>query len=251
MSTLAFSNEGDLSKSTRAWDLDGDGKLDDAELALKNLDQSHKGTLSKEQMYGLMKENLKTQHELFKMKKVVIGLSIVTFILSLSNLGTSFAAAILSKDTTTSGGVLIDKHTGQVVKTDSRVNNYKSDPDATERLRRQRRLECVTETGTDGHADLDCSFNSDVISSADALLMLSQCHDGNDVHFEYPNADGKMIDHHICPTDEGEFIHVEEADGTVTSGTITHDAHTFTFAPNPANSDEYIITTDHTHLATE
>ena len=94
---------------------------------------------------------------------------------------------ILSKDTTTSGGVLVDKHTGQVVKTDSRVNNYKSDPEATERLRRQRRLECVTETGADGHADLDCSFNSDVISSANALLMLSQCHDGNDVHFEYPN----------------------------------------------------------------
>ena len=40
--------------------------------------------------------------------------------------------------------------------------------------------------------------------------MLKQCHDGNDVHFEYPDAEtGSMVDHHICPTDEGEFIHDE------------------------------------------
>ena len=32
-----------LSQSAKAWDLDGDGELDDAELALKNLDKSHKG----------------------------------------------------------------------------------------------------------------------------------------------------------------------------------------------------------------
>ena len=51
----------------------GDGELDDAEMALRRMDKSHKGTLSKEQMYELMSENLRTQRDLFKVKKVVIG----------------------------------------------------------------------------------------------------------------------------------------------------------------------------------
>jgi hypothetical protein len=88
-----------LSQSAKAWDLDGelreltlfyhiskskaslrvylfasgDGELDEAELALRKLDKSHKGTLSKEQMYELMSENLQTQRDLFKTKKVVYG----------------------------------------------------------------------------------------------------------------------------------------------------------------------------------
>ena len=82
--------------------------------------------------------------------------------------------------------------------------------------------------------------------------MLKQCHDGNDVHFEYPDAEtGSMVDHHICPTDEGEFIHdeTEEPDGTTTviSATVIHDAHRFTFAPNPDDSEQYLISVEHTH----
>ena len=73
-STLSTSKEGDLlSKSARVWDIDGDGELDDAELALKNMDKDRAGTLSREQMYDLMRDNLKTHTELFKLKKVVIG----------------------------------------------------------------------------------------------------------------------------------------------------------------------------------
>ena len=51
-STLSTSKEGDLlSKSARVWDIDGDGELDAAELALKNMDKDRAGTLSREQMY--------------------------------------------------------------------------------------------------------------------------------------------------------------------------------------------------------
>ena len=62
-----------LSQSAKAWDLDGDGELDDAELALREMDASHRGTLTKDQMYKLMSDNLQTQRELFKVKKVVMG----------------------------------------------------------------------------------------------------------------------------------------------------------------------------------
>ena len=46
---------------------------DEAELALKAMDKGKKGELSKDEMYQLMKENLKTQHSLFKMKKIVMA----------------------------------------------------------------------------------------------------------------------------------------------------------------------------------
>ena len=69
----AKANNPNLTKSEKAWDLDGDGELDEAELALKALDKSHRGTLTKDEMYKLMQENLSSQRELFKMKKVVMG----------------------------------------------------------------------------------------------------------------------------------------------------------------------------------
>ena len=69
----AFKARQSLSASEKQWDLDGDGELDDTEMALRNLDKSHKGTLSKDQMYELMADNLQTQRQLFKVKKVVIG----------------------------------------------------------------------------------------------------------------------------------------------------------------------------------
>ena len=72
-SRMKIATDPSLSKSARAWNLDGDGQLDEAELALKNKDNRGQGTLTKEQMYDLMKENLNTQRDLFKMKKVVIG----------------------------------------------------------------------------------------------------------------------------------------------------------------------------------
>ena len=68
-----FNSRASLSASAKAWDLDGDGELGDAEMALRNMDRSHKGTLSKEQMYELMNSNLKTQRDLFKVKRVVTG----------------------------------------------------------------------------------------------------------------------------------------------------------------------------------
>lgn len=243
---------GALSKSAKAWDLDGDGELDEAELALKALDKEGKGVLTKEEMYALMQESLDTQRDLFKMKKIAGALAVVTCILALSNLGTSFVAAMLSKDTATSGATLVDTHTGQVIQTDNHSIQYKPDAKATNEFNRQRRLACVESQGTDGHADLDCSFSTNLISADFAKLMLKQCHDNQDVHFEYPDINtGIMTDLHICPTDEGEFIHVEEVDGTVISGTVIHNDHHFMFEPNPEDPTHYLITVNHIHAGEE
>ena len=61
-----------LSQSAKAWDIDGDGVLDETELALRKMDHKRSGTLNNGQIYKLMNDNLTTQREFFKLKKVMI-----------------------------------------------------------------------------------------------------------------------------------------------------------------------------------
>jgi hypothetical protein len=204
-----------LSASAKAWDLDGDGELDDAEMALRNLDRSHKGTLSKDQMYELMSQNLKTQRELFKVKKVVIGLVAFTCILALSNLGTSFAAAFLAKDTKSVDGKLVDSHTGQTMKTDSSAATFTIDQELSDANRRQRRLECRRRLGPGGGngggnnngptttvapVNVDCTFDEalDAISEAHGRAIIEgSCQTGGTANVikEFPAG---SVSHSVC-----------------------------------------------------
>lgn len=62
-----------MSVVSKAYDLDGDGKLDEAEQAMRDLDTENKGELSKDQIYALMKEHLHTQKSLFRAKSMIVG----------------------------------------------------------------------------------------------------------------------------------------------------------------------------------
>lgn len=62
-----------LTTVSRFYDIDGDGQLDEAEQAMRDMDQSRRGHLTNEQVYQMMVQHMKTQKELFKFKKVVIG----------------------------------------------------------------------------------------------------------------------------------------------------------------------------------
>lgn len=64
---LTFSNSFSLHKPITS------NRLDDAELALRDMDKTKKGTLSKQQMYSLMQQNINMTGELKKIKKVVIA----------------------------------------------------------------------------------------------------------------------------------------------------------------------------------
>lgn len=115
-----------LSASERRWDIDGDGRLGKTEKALKDMDAEGKGTLTKEQMANLMRQNMAVQKQLGSVKKVVYALVAFTVVLALANVGVSFAAAYLAKDTTVNDGKLADK-AGNAVATDTTRTTFDLD----------------------------------------------------------------------------------------------------------------------------
>ena len=170
-----------LSTVSKMYDIDGDGKLDEAELAMRNMDKSGRGYLSNETVYKLMQEQLQMQKSLFQMKKIIVGLLVFVVILALSNLGTSFASAILAKDTTTnseSGSPeLVDKKTGEVVATNQAVKRFTAD---------ELKLDQLNSRGLQGGGPSPSLFGvtaSDFSSmpAGDAKALLGDCEKGNKV----------------------------------------------------------------------
>mmetsp|Transcript_17127 Transcript_17127/g.26076 ORF Transcript_17127/g.26076 Transcript_17127/m.26076 type:complete len:383 (-) Transcript_17127:281-1429(-) len=99
------------SQESKIWDLDGDGVLNDAELALKNMAAGN-GEIDKQEIYKLMQEHISVQRSLWKFKRIAAAFFVLIVILGIANVGTSFAAAIIAKDTTASGGNLKEKGDG-------------------------------------------------------------------------------------------------------------------------------------------
>ncbi len=61
-----------LSMISKMYDIDGDGKLDEAELAMRNMDTSSRGYLTNDKVYELMQQNFQMQRDLFKFRNVII-----------------------------------------------------------------------------------------------------------------------------------------------------------------------------------
>lgn len=105
-----------LSEISKQFDRDGKGYLDDTEKQLRRMDTQNLGYLPVNKVYSIMEALQKEQKqsgkllvalerqqkEAINLKKGVIGLAIFSVLLALSNIGTSFAAAKLAKDTTVS-----------------------------------------------------------------------------------------------------------------------------------------------------
>jgi hypothetical protein len=106
-----------LSHTSKMFDVDGDGKLDDAEKAMRDLDVDNHGYLTNDKVYKLMLEQMKLQQEVFGLKRIAMIFLAIVFILSLATLGTSFAAAMLAKDTDVEHGNLVAKDGGEVLGT--------------------------------------------------------------------------------------------------------------------------------------
>jgi len=178
------------------YDIDGDGELDDAELAMMEMDGSGRGYLTNEKVYGMMQEQMHTQRQLFQVKRIMFILLVIVVILAISNLGTSFAAASLAKDTsTTSDAQLTDKKTNEKLSTQNTVDTFHI----------ERTIE-ITEEGTRRLCSPDDDCSGETFLTIDEGLcakVIRQCKRGNNINLEreWPNGDTSYIN--VCPIRSG------------------------------------------------
>ena len=120
-----------LSVTSKKFDVDGDGKLDEAEQALRDMDTENRGYLTNDKVYKVMVEQMKLQQEVFSLKRLSMVFLVVMVFLSLATLATSFAAATLAKDTDVKNGVLVVKDGGDTVATSNAAETFIISEDAT------------------------------------------------------------------------------------------------------------------------
>lgn len=123
--TAVNGDERKLSVASKAYDINHMGQLDEAQRRMRELDKSGRGFVKNEELYDEFRRNLQIQKELLNVKKLVYALIALVIIISLATLGTSFASAILAKDTATQNGVLVVKGDGEAVATQTNAETFK------------------------------------------------------------------------------------------------------------------------------
>lgn len=93
-------NSNKMSVVSQQYDTGNKGYLDETEQTMREMDKDGLGHLSNDAVYKMMGEQLKMQQKVFNLKRIVIGLSLFTVVLAITNLGTAWAAAVLAKETT-------------------------------------------------------------------------------------------------------------------------------------------------------
>jgi len=102
--------------SIAIWDIHGDGKLDEIEMAMRARDVDGDGTLSKREVKSIIEDQLRDQSEYRMYCKASCYLLGLVLLLATANLGTSLAAVVLAKDTNLDPGTGTVQHkvTGEV-----------------------------------------------------------------------------------------------------------------------------------------
>ena len=154
-----------LSYTSRKYDVDGDGKLDEAEQAMRAMDKEGLGYLTNDKVYHIFQQQLRMQNQLLLAKRLLILFAVLLVILSVANIGVAFAAAKLAKDTKAQNNVLVVKDTGEVVATNNHADIYV----VSTALDTARRNAQVTIGGTTDDLSLT------TVSQADAASMYAAC----------------------------------------------------------------------------
>lgn len=148
-----------LTAISKKYDLDGDGQLDEAEQAMRDCDATNRGFLTNEEIYHIVKKQLKAKQKASNMKKVIAALICFVVFLAVSNLGTSMAAAFLAKDMRADNDsseeapppAMRIASTGEVAAAQTTAQKYEVDEMSDEEYDERRRL-VVEEIDEDPHS---------------------------------------------------------------------------------------------------
>ena len=181
-----------LSVTSGQYDRQGKGFLDETEQALRQLDSDNVGSLGIDQVYSIMEnlqaeqkrsaslmEQIHREHQTtVGLRKGLIALACFTLLLAVSNIGTSFAAARLAKDTkATADNLFVNSQTGAMLATETRINEIVVEPlnaDARNRhLRELRNVHSICQENSNGN--VTCSIQGRVKRQHAAFLHNEFC----------------------------------------------------------------------------
>lgn len=115
-----------LSVVSQQYDRTQKGYLDSTELHMRKMDTENAGHLDIDKVYEIMKELRAEQKNSMTLRKVIYALSGFAVLLALANIGTSFAAATLAKESSVDSHThdLVDKDTGDRVGTTDKIDVF-------------------------------------------------------------------------------------------------------------------------------
>jgi len=201
-----------LSKISAKYDLDGDGKLDEVEQAMRNRDIDGDGHLDNNEVRAIVQDHLKTKSNYKLYKRVVAGLVCLVVILSVSGFGTSMAAAILTEDT------VADKDSGTIQTTSGEVVGFQEvafefdlDPLTDEEFDERRRLVDAEMAEDPNHPDhihrrlgrkgkmkngagAQVNYDNVQVNQKDLEDMANRCQGGNIVSIRRRWRDDNVVD---------------------------------------------------------
>jgi hypothetical protein len=201
-------------EKARKFDLDGDGELDEAELAMMKYDVDGDGALTALEVHAIVEDLLRDRSSISAMRRIIAGLTCFVFILSLSNLGTSIASAILVKETTTDTATAEMKIVGTQASAetfealemdvDTRrarramvVQSLLEDPygEHHHRLLAKGKIKCTGQKKCD-HGDV--SFDVNVMRQADVENIKTKCDQGRIVNIRRSFPGGSKDSKGLC-----------------------------------------------------
>lgn len=187
-----------LSAVSKKYDIDGDGKLDETEQAMRDMDKEGLGYLTNDKVYSIFQQQIKMQKQLLIAKRLLIFFAVFLVLLAIANIAVAFTAARLSKDTTAQNNVLVVKETGEVVATNTHAITFDITSQDAKGIRS---LETTTGSGTTSQ-----SFTT--VTPADASAMYTACSNGQTVILQRSWADGSLeVDPiTICPASRERYI---------------------------------------------
>jgi len=173
-----------LSKVSDMYDRDHKGYLDPTEEAMRRMDSKNLGFLDNSKVYQIMHslqteqqksqeliESLQREHQKsMSLRRGVVLMSIFAFVLAISNIGTSFAAARLAKDTTISGDEMVTTSSGARVSTIPKNVVLEVTEVTTDEATRRRHLQQICGNTAEGVA---CDVVGQV-DFADAVAIYQQ-----------------------------------------------------------------------------
>lgn len=128
-------------------------------------------------------------------------------ILALSNLGTSFASAILAKDSTTNDqNELVSKETGEALATQSTTKLFVVDPEKDKELSHRHRLLCETQGQGNTVNSATCNVgNLQSIIEADGEDIAQYCHASASVTIGHID-NGQEVQRRWCPITSNQVV---------------------------------------------